>query len=99
MTTSASAILNDCIVIARDISPEAFNGKPVCLDLGTHIVECVKVATSPSDRSDPAWALEDSELLIGPDLFGMRQRTVLSLPIDGEPPQGSGVFRECPHLS
>jgi hypothetical protein len=71
----------------RDISPEAFNGKPVCLDLGTHIVECVKVTTSPSDRPDPEWTLEDSKLLIEPSLFGMRQKTVFSLLVDGESPR------------
>ena len=70
----------------RDIDSEAFNGKPVCLDLGTPIVECVKVTTSPSDMSDPAWTTEGSKLLIGPDLFKSRQKTVFSLLIEGDPP-------------
>jgi hypothetical protein len=71
----------------RDISPGDFNGKPVCLDLASHIVECLNVTTWPSDRSDPAWTMEGSKLLIGPDLFGKRQKTVFSLLTDdGEPP-------------
>lgn len=45
----------------RDIAREAFDeGKPLSLDLGTPIVECVKVTTSPQDRPDPAWTLDGS---------------------------------------
>jgi hypothetical protein len=71
----------------RDIARDAFdNGQPLCLDLGTPIVECVKITTSPSDRPDPVWTTEDSKLLIGPSHFGGHQTTVLSLLVDGESP-------------
>jgi len=72
----------------RDIAREAFDeGKPVCLDLSTPIVQCVKVATSPSDRPDPSYALDGSKLLIGPSHFGKRQTTVFSLLLDGRTPE------------
>ena len=72
----------------RDIAREAFDeGKPVCLDLSTPIVQCVKVATSPSDRPDPSYALDGSKLLIGPSHFGKRQTTVFSLLLDGKTPE------------
>ena len=72
----------------RDIAREAFDeGKPLCLDLGTPIVECVKVTTSPSDRPDPACAVDGSKLLIGPSHFGTRQTTVFSLLVDGKSPR------------
>lgn len=72
----------------RDIAREAFDdGKPLSLDLGTPIVECVKVTTSPQDRSDPAWTLDGSRLQIGPSHFGRRQTTVFSLLVDGQSPQ------------
>ena len=72
----------------RDIAREAFDGgKPLCLDLGTPIVECVKVTTSPSDRPDPACAVDGSKLLIGPSHFGTCQTTVFSLLVDGRSPR------------
>jgi hypothetical protein len=72
----------------RDIVREAFDeGKPVCLDLSTPIVQCVKVTTSPSDRPDPSYALDGSKLLIGPSHFGKRQTTVFSLLLDGKTPE------------
>jgi hypothetical protein len=72
----------------RDIAREAFDdGKPLGLDLGTPIVECVKVTTSPQDRPHPAWTLDGSKLQIGPSHFGGRQTTVFSLLVDGESPQ------------
>ena len=38
----------------RDIARQAFDdGKPLCLDLDTPIVECVRVTMSPSDRPAP----------------------------------------------
>lgn len=71
----------------RDVTREAFDdGKPLCLDLGTRIVECVEVTTSPSDRTDPEWAIDGSKLLIKPSHFGRRQTTVFSLLVDGESP-------------
>lgn len=71
----------------RDIAREAFDdGKPVCFDLGTPIIECVKVTTSPPDRPDPAWTADGARLLIGPSHFGKRQTTVFALLIDGETP-------------
>ena len=71
----------------RYIARNAFDdGKALCLDLGTHIVECVKVTTSPTDRPDPEWTTEDSTPLIGPSHFSSRQTTVFSLLVDGEPP-------------
>jgi hypothetical protein len=70
-----------------DISREAFDeGKPLSLDIGTPIVDLVKVTTSPSDRVDPSWTLEGSMLLIGPSHFGRRQTTEFSLLIDGMKP-------------
>jgi hypothetical protein len=72
----------------RDIAREAFDdGKPVCLDLSTPIVQCVKVTSSPSDRPDPLYALDGSKLLIGPSHFGKRQTTVFSLLLDGKAPE------------
>ena len=72
----------------RDIAREAFDeGRPVCLDLSTPIVQCVKVTTSPSDRPDPSYALNGSKLLIGPSHFGKRQTTVFSLLLDGKTPE------------
>jgi hypothetical protein len=72
----------------RDIAREAFDeGKPLCPDLGTPIVECVKVTTSPSDRPDPACAIDGTKLLIGPSHFGTRQTTVFSLLVDGKSPR------------
>jgi hypothetical protein len=72
----------------RDIAREAFDdGKPVCLDLSTPIVQCVKVTTSPPDRPDPSYALDGSKLLIGPGHFGKRQTTVFSLLLDGKTPE------------
>jgi len=72
----------------RDISREAFDGeRPLCLDIGTRIVECVKVTTSPSDRPDPSYKTEGSKLLIGPSHFGKRQTTVFSLLVDGKYPK------------
>jgi hypothetical protein len=72
----------------RDITREAFdNGQPVCLDLNTPIVQCVKVTTSPSDRPDPLYELDGSKLLIGPSHFGKRQTTVFSLLLDGKTPE------------
>jgi hypothetical protein len=70
-----------------DISREAFDeGKPLCLDLGTPIVDLVKVTTSPSDRPDPACTLKGCSLLIGPSHFGRRQTTEFSLLVDGKSP-------------
>jgi hypothetical protein len=71
----------------RDITREAFDDKPLCLDLGSSIVECVKAATSPSDRPEPAYTMDGSKLLIGPSPFGTHQTTVFSLLIDGPIPQ------------
>jgi hypothetical protein len=72
----------------RDIAREAFDeGKPLCLDLGTPIVECLQVTTSPPDRPDPAWTLDGSKLQIGPSHFGRRQTTVFSLLVDGKSPR------------
>jgi hypothetical protein len=72
----------------RDIARDAFDGgEPLCLDLGTPIVECVKVTTSPSDRRDPKYATDGSKLLITPSHFGRRQTTIFSLLVDGEPPE------------
>lgn len=72
----------------RDIAREAFDGgEPLRLDLGTPIVECVKVSTSPSDRPDPSYALDGSKLLIGPSHFGRRQTTIFSLLVDGKIPE------------
>lgn len=70
-----------------DIAREAFDGgEPLRLDLGVPIVECLKVATSPSDRPDPAWKTDGSALLVGPSHIGKRQTTVFSLLIDGASP-------------
>jgi hypothetical protein len=70
-----------------DIAREAFDrGQPLILDLGTPIVDLVKVETSPSDRPDPEWTLRGSELLVGPSHFGRRQTTEFSLLIDGREP-------------
>jgi len=72
----------------RDITSEAFaGGEPVCLDLNTPIVQCLKVVTSPLDRSDPKYALDGSKLLIKPSHFGKRQITVFSLLLDGKTPE------------
>jgi hypothetical protein len=72
----------------RDIAREAFDeGKPLRLDLGTPIIECVKVTTSPPDRPDPSYAVDGSKLLIGPSHFGRRQTTVFSLLVDGKTPE------------
>lgn len=71
-----------------DISREAFDeAKPLCLDIGTSIVECVKVTTFPTDRPDPTWAIEGSKLLLGPSHIGRRQKTVFSLLVDGPSPR------------
>ena len=87
----------------HDITREAFDdGKPVCLNLGTSIVECIEVVTSPEDRPHPAWTTDGPWLLIGPSHFGRRQRTVFYLLVDGEsphivPPQQSLVDVRIEH--
>lgn len=71
----------------RDISREAFDGgKPLCLDVGVPIIECLDVTTTPPDRTEPSWETDGSELLIGPSLIGKRQTTVFSLLVDGQSP-------------
>jgi hypothetical protein len=71
----------------HDISREAFDGKePLGLDVGAPIVECLKVATSPPDRSDPVWEVRGSKLLVRPSLIGRRQTTIFSLLVDGPSP-------------
>jgi hypothetical protein len=73
----------------RDIAREAFDGeKPLCLDVGVPIVECLKVTTSPPDRLEPSWNIDGSRLLIGPNvsLISRRQTIDVSLLVDGESP-------------
>lgn len=70
-----------------DIPRDAFDGgKPLCLDVGTPIVECLQVTTTPADRPEPLWTIDSSKLLIGPSLIGKRQVTVFSLLVDGPTP-------------
>jgi hypothetical protein len=70
-----------------DIAREAFDsGDPMRLDVGATIVECMNVATSPSDRPELVWKIEGTALLIGPCLIGRRQTTVFSLLVAGLSP-------------
>jgi hypothetical protein len=71
----------------RDISRAAFDGEPLCLDVGAPIVECLDVKTTPTDRPDPSWKIDGSKLLIGPSLIGKRQTTVFSLLVNGPSPR------------
>lgn len=72
----------------RDISHKEFDeGKPLCLDLGTPIVECVDTTISPPDSPDLSYATDGSKLLIGPSHFSRRQTTVFSLLVDGKAPR------------
>jgi hypothetical protein len=71
-----------------DIPRDAFDGgKPLCLDIGAPIVECLQVTTTPPDRPEPMCAIDGSKLLIGPSLIGRRQTTVFSLLVDGPAPR------------
>lgn len=71
-----------------DITREAFDdSQPIRLDVGTSIVECLKSTTSPPDRPEPACAISDSTLLVGPCLIGRRQTTVFTLLVDGPSPR------------
>ncbi len=70
-----------------DIRPEAFNGKPLCLDVGEPIAHPPKVTTSPSDREEPKCGHDGSKLLVGPSPIGRRQTTVFSLLVDGPSPK------------
>lgn len=71
-----------------DIPRDAFDGgKPLCLDVGAPIVECLQVTTTPPDRPEPVWTIDGPKLLIGPSLIGRRQITVFSLLVDGPTPR------------
>lgn len=71
----------------HDISRAAFDGgKPLCLDVGVPVIECLDVTTDPPDRPELSWEINGSELLIGPSLIGRRQTTVFSLLVDGQFP-------------
>jgi hypothetical protein len=71
-----------------DIPRNAFDGgKPLRLDVGAPIVECLQVTMTPPDRPEPACAIDGSKLLIGPSLIGRRQTTVFSLLVDGAEPR------------
>jgi hypothetical protein len=71
----------------RDIRRSDFDGdQPVRLEIGTPIVECLKVSTIPPDRGHPACIIDGSALLIGPCLIGSRQSTTFSLLVDGPEP-------------
>jgi hypothetical protein len=67
-----------------DITREAFDGgKPLCLNLHTPIVECLKVSVSPSDRSVPSTKIDGSNLLIEPVLIGRSETITFTLLVDG----------------
>ena len=71
----------------RDIQrPDFDGGRPVRLDIGTPIVECLKVITTPADRGKPECRIDGSALLIGPCLIGKRQSTTFSLLVEGSEP-------------
>lgn len=71
----------------RDIPRSAFDdGQPIRFDIGTPIVECLKVETWPRDRVDPSMSIDGSTLLIHPSLMGKRQTTVFTLLVDGPEP-------------
>lgn len=70
-----------------DIARDAFDGaESLPFNIDVTIVECLKVATVPSNRRDPTWRIEGSTLLIGPSLIGRRQSTIFTLLVDGESP-------------
>jgi hypothetical protein len=71
----------------NDIPRSAFDGeRPIRLDIGTPIVQCLTVTTHPADRTMPQPTIDGTALLIHPTLIGKRQTTVYSLLIDGPQP-------------
>lgn len=67
-----------------DITREAFDGgRPLCLNVRTPIVECLKVSVSPSDRSVPSTKIDGSNLLVEPVLIGKCETITFSLLVDG----------------
>jgi hypothetical protein len=71
----------------NDIPRSAFDGhRPIRLDIGTPIVQCLSVTTQPDDRTMPEPTIDGTALLIQPTLIGKHQTTVYSLLIDGSEP-------------
>jgi hypothetical protein len=71
-----------------DIQRDAFDdGKPLRLDVGAPIIECLDVTTSPPDRAVPPCKPGGSTLLVGPALIGRRQTIRYSLLVDGPDPR------------
>ncbi len=72
----------------NDIPKAAFDGEPLCLDIGVPIVKPPSVVvTSPGNRRAPPCWHDGSKLLIGPCNIGKRQTTVFSLLVDGYCPK------------
>lgn len=70
-----------------DISNESFNGgAPLRLDVNAKIVEILRVESVPDEHGNPKVSIDDTVLAIGPSLIGGRQRTSISLLVDGVDP-------------
>jgi len=71
----------------NDIPRSAFDGgRPVRLDIGTPIIQCLNVTTQPADRTMPEPTVDGTALLIQPTLIGKRQTTTYTLLTDGPRP-------------
>jgi hypothetical protein len=69
-----------------DITPTSFGGSPLRLDVGAPVVECLDVATVPSDRQVPRVRADGTTLLVEPVLIGKRETINISVLVDGESP-------------
>jgi hypothetical protein len=69
-----------------DIAPTSFGGSPLRLDVGAPVVECLDVATVPSDRQVPRVRADGTTLLVEPVLIGKRETINISVLVDGESP-------------
>lgn len=71
----------------KDIPSDAYNdGQPLQLDVGTHVVEVIQVASEPETLPPPRVSADETSLMIGPSLIGRRHRITLTVLTDGGPP-------------
>lgn len=69
-----------------DITPSAFGGNPLRLDVGASIVEFLDVTTTPDDRQVPEVRADGTALLVEPVLIGKRETIGISVLVDGPSP-------------
>jgi len=71
----------------RDITRGAFDGTPLRLDIGAHIVESLNVITAPPDQPVPQVTADGSVIVIEPVKISLRETISVELLIDGESPE------------